>query len=211
MEKIDKEENLCNHKSNVRLNILSPAMAKPKSQKKIREIHGVVARLFAHRGYHHTSMREIARELGMNQSSLYHYFMSKEDVLFKLMNDAMDDVLERLEEICAKDLSAEDKLKKVLHSYIRSYAGDQERLILLVNEMNALTETNRLILVEKQRQYVKLIKSILKELVDEEKTREIDPAVATFAFFGMVHYTIKWYHQDGPITVSYTHLTLPTN
>jgi AcrR family transcriptional regulator len=146
-------------------------------------------------------MREIARELGMNQSSLYHYVTSKEDVLFRLMNDAMDDVLEKLEEICASDLEAEDKLKKVLHSYIRSYAGDQERLILLVNEMHSLTETSRLILLEKQRKYVQLIKSILKELVDEEKMKEIDPSVATFAFFGMVHYTIKWYHKDGPITV----------
>ena len=177
------------------------AMSRPKSPKKIKEIHGVVARLFAHRGYHHTSLREIARELGMNQSSLYHYFTSKEDVLFRLMNDAMDDVLERLEEICASALSAEDTLKRVLHSYIRSYAGDQERLILLVNEMNSLTETNRLILVEKQRQYVQLIKSILKELVDENKMKEIDASVATFAFFGMVHYTIKWYHEDGPITL----------
>lgn len=176
-------------------------MSRPKSLEKKNEIHRVIARLFAYKGYHHTSMRKIARELGMNQSSLYHYFMSKEDVLFRLMNDAMDDVLVKLEEICASGLSAEAKLKKVLHSYIRSYAGDQERLILLVNEMNSLTDTNRLILVERQRQYVKLIKSILKELVDEDKMKEIDASVATFAFFGMVHYTIKWYHENGPITL----------
>jgi AcrR family transcriptional regulator len=168
---------------------------------KIKEIHRVIARLFAYKGYHSTSMREIARELGMNQASLYHYFTSKEDVLFGLMNDAMNEVLGTLEEICVSDLTAEDKLKRVLHSYIRSYAGDQERLILLVNEMNSLTETNRLILVEKQRKYVQLIKSILKELANEEKMKEIDASVATFAFFGMVHYTIKWYHKDGPITL----------
>jgi AcrR family transcriptional regulator len=173
----------------------------PKSPKKNKEIHNMVARLFAYRGYHHTSLREIARELGMNQSSLYHYFTSKEDVLFGLMNDAMNKVLGKLEEIYASELSAEDKLKMVLHSYIQSYAGDQERLILLVNEMNSLTETNRLILVDKQRQYVQLIKSILKELVYEDKMKEIDASVATFAFFGMVHYTIKWYRKDGPITL----------
>jgi len=176
-------------------------MARSKSLEKENEIHRVVARLFAYRGYHHTSMREIARELGMNQSSLYHYFTSKEDILFRLMDNAMDEVLGELEEIYAKDLSAEDKLKKVLHSYIRSYAGDQDRLILLVNEMNSLTESSRFILVDKQRQYVRLIKSILKGMFEQEKMREIDPAVSTFAFFGMVHYTIKWYHKDGPITV----------
>jgi len=202
MEKnIDRQEIPCNYRANVRLKNSGVTMARSKSLEKENEIHRVVARLFAYRGYHHTSMREIARELGMNQSSLYHYFTSKEDILFRLMDNAMDEVLGELEEIYAKDLSAEDKLKKVLHSYIRSYAGDQDRLILLVNEMNSLTESSRFILVDKQRQYVRLIKSILKGMFEQEKMREIDPAVATFAFFGMVHYTIKWYHKDGPITV----------
>jgi AcrR family transcriptional regulator len=176
-------------------------MPRLRSLQKIKEIHRVIARLFAYRGYHSTSMREIARELGMNQSSLYHYFSSKEDILFKLMNDAIDDVLVTLEDIDAADLLPEDKLKRVLDSYIRSYAGDQERLILLVNEMNSLNEKYRHILVEKQRRYVQLIKSILSELVGESKMKMIDPTVATFAFFGMVHYTIKWYHKDGPITL----------
>lgn len=176
-------------------------MSRPRSLQKTKEIHRVIARLFAYRGYHSTSMREIARELGMNQSSLYHYFTSKEDILFKLMNDAIDDVLVTLEEICVSDLLPEDKLKRVLDSYIQSYAGDQERLILLVNEMNSLNEKYRLILVEKQRKYVQLIRSILNELVDEDKMKKVDPTVATFAFFGMVHYTIKWYHKDGPVTL----------
>ena len=176
-------------------------MPRSRSLQKTKEIHRVIARLFAYRGYHSTSMREIARELGMNQSSLYHYFSSKEDILFKLMNDAIDDVFVTLEDIYAADLLPEDKLKRVLDSYIRSYAGDQERLILLVNEMNSLNDKYRHILVEKQRRYVQLIKSILNELVGESKMKKIDPTVAIFAFFGMVHYTIKWYHKDGPITL----------
>ena len=53
-----------------------------KKSDKIKEIHNVVIRLFAQKGYHNTSMREIARGLNMNQSSLYHYFDSKEDILF---------------------------------------------------------------------------------------------------------------------------------
>jgi AcrR family transcriptional regulator len=176
-------------------------MPKPKSIEKSKEINRVIARLFAFKGYHSTSMREIAAELGMNQSSLYHYFKSKEDVLFKLMNDAIDDVLAILKDICAADLPAEDRLKKVLGFYTRYYAGDQERLILLVNEMNSLNKKHRHILVDKQRQYVHLIKSILKELAGQRKLKEIHPSVATFAFFGMVHYTIKWYQKNGSVSL----------
>ena len=176
-------------------------MPRPRNLQKTEEIYQVIARLFAYRGYHSTSMREIARELGMNQSSLYHYFASKQDILFTLMNDAMDDVLAILEEISSTDLLPEDRLNRVLSFYTQYYAGDQERLILLINEMNSLNEEYRSILVRKQRRYVQLIKSILEELAAQGKIKQIDPAVATFAFFGMVHYTIKWYHKDGPVSL----------
>ena len=176
-------------------------MPRPRNLQKTEEIYQVIARLFAYRGYHSTSMREIARELGMNQSSLYHYFASKQDILFTLMNDAMDDVLAILEEISSTDLLPEDRLNRVLSFYTQYYAGDQERLILLINEMNSLNEEYRSILVRKQRRYVQLIKSILEELAAQGKIKQIDPAIATFAFFGMVHYTIKWYHKDGPVSL----------
>ena len=176
-------------------------MPRPRNLQKTEEIYRVIARLFAYRGYHSTSMREIARELGMNQSSLYHYFTSKQDILFTLMNDAMDDVLAILQEISSTDLLPEDRLNRVLGFYTQYYAGDQERLILLINEMNSLNEEYRSILVGKQRRYVQLIKSILEELAAQGKIKQIDPAIATFAFFGMVHYTIKWYHKDGPVSL----------
>jgi len=174
-------------------------MSKPKNLQKSNEIYSVVARLFAHKGYHSTSMREIARELDMNQSSLYHYFKSKEDILFKLMNDAMDDALATLEEICAADLAPEDKLNRVLGFYTRYYAGDQERLILLVNEKNSLSAAYRQKLIQKERHYVQLFKEIFEELAGHNKIKEIPPAVATFAFLGMVHYTIKWYNKKGTV------------
>jgi AcrR family transcriptional regulator len=174
-------------------------MSRPKNLQKIEEIRKVIARLFASKGYHSTSLREIARELGMNQSSLYHYFNSKEEILFGLMNSAMDDALQTLEGICAESISPEDKLDKVLGFYTRYYAGDQDLLVLLVNEMNSLGENYRPILIEKQRRYVRLIQSILVELFEQQKMKDIHPAVAAFAFFGMVHYTIKWYHREGPI------------
>ena len=170
-----------------------------KKGDKIKEINGVVTRLFAQKGYHNTSMREIARDLGMNQSSLYHYFDSKEDILYALLNDAIDDALGTLEEICGSDLSPHGKLNQVLSFYTNYYAGDQDRLRLLVNEQGHLGKEYRQVLIEKERRYVRLIQSILKDLADEGRMKTIPPSVAAFAFFGMVHYTIKWYDKNGPV------------
>lgn len=170
-----------------------------KKADKIKEIHGVATRLFAQKGYHNTSMREIARDLGMNQSSLYHYFAGKEEILYTLINDAMDDALGTLEEICGSGLSPHGKLNQVLSFYTDYYAGDQDRLRLLVNEQGNLGKEYRQVLIRKERRYVRLIQSILKDLADEGRMKAIPPSVATFAFFGMVHYTIKWYDRNGPV------------
>lgn len=176
-------------------------MSRPRDPGKLREVEQVAARLFAVRGYHSTSVRDIARELGMNQSSLYHYFRSKEEILFKLMNDAMDEALETLEGISASNLSPEERLLKVLGFYTRYYTKEQERETLLVNEMNSLGEAPRAVLIEKQRRYVSLIRSMLDDLKALGLMKDIHPTVAAFAFFGMVHYTIKWYRRDGEIDV----------
>ncbi|HDZ90974.1 MAG: TetR family transcriptional regulator [Deltaproteobacteria bacterium] len=176
-------------------------MPRPKDSRRIREIEAVSARLFARKGYRSTSLREIARELGMDKSSLYHYFSGKEEMLFKLMNSAMDDAMKSLEEICAADLSPEEKLQEILSFYTRYFAGDQDRETLLVNEMNSLSANYRDILIEKQKSYVNLFKSVLFDLDRAHRLKEIHPTVATFAFFGMVHYTIKWYRQDGPVKI----------
>ena len=103
-ERVDNLHLLMLNKSNVCLNQLDQNMPKPKSQQKSKNIQRVAAHLFAHKGFHTTSMRGIARELGMNQSSLYHYFKSKEDILFKLMNDAVDDALKRAGDLPGKIL-----------------------------------------------------------------------------------------------------------
>ncbi len=174
-------------------------MARPKSNDKLQEIERVSARLFAHNGYHRTTMRDIAGALRMNQASLYHYFPGKEDILFKLMNDAMDDAMAVLVEICAEKRPPEEKLRAVLQFYTRHYAGDQERLILLVQEGSALPEEKRRVLVEKERRYVQLFKALFQELTDRNHMKAVPPSIATFAFFGMVHYTIKWYRKDGPM------------
>lgn len=176
-------------------------MSGGKFMKKSEEVHEVICRLFARKGYHATSVRDIGRELNMNKSSLYYYIGSKEGALFKIINDRMDYAVENLVEIVAKELPPEDKLIEVLDFYTRHYCRDPEGLTLLINEFHFLEKDHRLILVEKQKHILKLLNSILKELAQKGSFKSIDPTVAIFAFLGMAHYTVKWYDRDGPVGV----------
>ena len=174
-------------------------MPPKKNYQKRKRLQRTIAHLFAEKGYHAASMRDIARHLHMNQASLYYYFENKEEILFALMNDAMDQALRTLEQICASEISPEEKLNRVLRFYTSYYAGDQHLLVLLVNEMDALNQEYRDILIRKQRRYLLLFTSILEDLDAQGQMKQIPPEVASFAFFGMVHYTIKWYHAEGRV------------
>jgi len=175
------------------------AMTHQKKEEKANRIKKVVAGLFARKGFNGASMRGIAKELGMTQSSLYHYFKNKEEILFILMNDAMDEALSTIEKILARNLSSKEKLKQVLKFYTEYYAGAPDNLFLLVNEMQSLNKEHFNTIREKQWQYINSIRSVLTALQRENAMKSIDLTASTFAFFGMVHYTIKWYHEDGPI------------
>jgi TetR/AcrR family transcriptional regulator, cholesterol catabolism regulator len=177
-------------------------MARPKNPERAEQIKQIVARLFAEKGFHATSMRDVGNEIGMSKSSMYNYFKSKEEILFHLMNDAMDEALETLQAICRADYTPDEKLNAVLGFYTQYYAGDQDRLTLLVNESHSLNEHHQQIIKKKDRDYVRLIRSILDELTIAGRMKAIHSTVAVFAFFGMVHYTIKWYNKSGPVSPS---------
>lgn len=163
------------------------------------EIIEVATDLFAKQGYRGTSVREIAKNLNITKATLYHYFKSKEEILFSILNKVMDEALEELKKISKLDITPEEKLKNVLKFYSKYYVAKQNDLILLVNELNSLSDNYRKILVEKEKIYLSLMKTIFDELKQVKRLKDIPLTVLAFAFFGMVHYTIYWYHPDGPI------------
>ena len=167
--------------------------------KKSEEVHEAISKLFAHKGYSSTSIRDIAAHLGMNKSTLYHYMGNKEKALFTIMYSGMELAVETLKTIASSDLPAEERLKEVLSFYTRRYCSDPERILLLAYDFRNLNETHQRLVIEKQRQVVNLFKGILYELASDGKLKGVRPAVAAFAFFGMAHHTVNWFKMDGSI------------
>lgn len=174
-------------------------MASDQYIKKAEEMHEAISKLFARKGYHATSIREIASHLGVNKSTLYHYIGSKEKALFTIIYSGMLFAVETLQKIAALDCPAEDRLKEILHFYTRRYCSDPERLLLLANDFKHLDKKHQRLVIEKQRQVVSFFTDILTELESEGKLKEISPTVAAFAYFGMAHHTVNWFKMDGKI------------
>jgi AcrR family transcriptional regulator len=167
---------------------------------KQEQLFNTAAALFAQKGYHGTSINDLAQAMDLQKGSLYHYFKSKEELLFRLLDEYISAALIEIEKICNLDVNPVEKLRLFMLFYSGFYAGDRDRLVLLINDIDKLGEAYRLKVIEKERCYTRALTGIFDQLQASGVMKPMPPAVAAFAFFGMVHYTCKWFQQDGAVT-----------
>ena len=167
---------------------------------KQEQLFDTAAALFAEKGYHGTSINDLARAMGLQKGSLYHYFKSKEELLFRLLDEYITAALNEVEKICALEDTPSEKLRQFMLFYSGFYAGDRDRMVLLIDDIDKLDESYRLQVIEKERRYYRALTGIFCQLQATGIMKPIPPAVAAFAFFGMVHYTCKWFQPDGEVT-----------
>jgi len=98
------------------------------------------ALLFQQKGYHATSMQDIADAVELKKGSLYHYVDSKQDILFALLNEALELILERLEYVAGQDLSPEQKIRQATRAYLNFLAENPSLSSVLLLEYRSLEE-----------------------------------------------------------------------
>src|SRR6476660_6492476 len=81
------------------------------------EILSAAARIFREKGYHGTSVRDIAESVGLLKGSLYHYIRSKEELLARLFEGALEETVRELEEIAAREAPASERLRAMVRAY----------------------------------------------------------------------------------------------
>src|SRR5438067_987475 len=99
-------------------------MARPRNgvsappRDRAEEVYAAALRLFTEKGYHATSMQDIAAAVGLYKGSLYHYIGSKEDLLVQVFERAMGSLLVSVEDMVAdQSLSAADQLRRVVQAH----------------------------------------------------------------------------------------------
>ena len=149
--------------------------------------------LFASRGFDGTSVRNIAEKAGLSVPGMFHYFSSKELILFEIMTLFMDNAYKKIMEIYDVDIGPVKKLSEICKFYVEQYAGHKDQLTILISERKSLAPEHRKICIKKERDYVKALKSIIRELAERKLLKPIDHSILAFIFFGMVHWTYRWY------------------
>lgn len=171
-------------------------MARPQSpdyDKRSEAILAAAARLFAKRGFSGTSVAELAKACGASKSLIYHYFPSKDDVLYAVMAEHLDALTEAAETACASGGGADDKLRALTVAFMRLYASAQNHHKVLLNELDSLPPGRRADVVAKQRRIIEAAESVIAEIAPGGGAR-----VNTMLFFGMINWTHTWFDPAGP-------------
>ena len=181
-------------------------MARPKSashELRRDEILNVAADCFAQRSYPATSMNDIAAACGTSKARLYHYYDSKEAILFDLLDRYTQKLLVIIGQAQAtahrQALDERATLHELIRAFLREYETSATRHAALLGSTQFLGEEQREIILNRQRDVVSAVTRFLRHAYPARVNLHNQTAV-TMTLFGMIIWTFSWLRPGGPIS-----------
>ncbi len=158
------------------------------------------AQIFREKGFHATSMQDIADSVQLQKASLYHHIESKQEILLGVLDRALDVLIEDIEPIVMSPRPAEEKLRLAMTRYIDRMTGSADLAAVLLLEHRSLEPSLRERHIARRDRFEQLWRTIVREGVDNGEFRPMDPAVVTFALLGVQNWLITWFQEGGRLS-----------
>lgn len=158
------------------------------------------AALFAVQGFTNTTMIEVARACDASKSRIYHYFSSKEDVLFEIISDHVTKLDDDLTAIAARSASATARFSEFIGTFIKCSAESRNEHLVLVNDLKFLPEEKRHQILKKESHLISLMIDLLQEINPELMAPVQVRTPYAMLLFGMVIWTFTWYEKTGALS-----------
>jgi len=167
-------------------------------EEKREAIRARAADLFAEKGFAAASTADIARACGVSKSLIYHYYNSKEDILFDLMAAHVGELLETARAPGPDDPIA--AFRALTQRLLGAYVGASSKQKVLLDELKSLPPERRREIVDAQRA---IIREVEAALVRARPRAGDEPGllrVRTMLYFGMLNWTRTWFDADGEVS-----------
>jgi AcrR family transcriptional regulator len=175
-----------------------PAIA-PECDRTI-DIYTKAAEIFHEQGFDATSMSNIAAAVDLTKAGLYYYIESKEDLLFAIMNYAMERLETMVIEPSREIADPEARLRSIIERHGRLLTEGNKAITILTDEIEGLKPKHRRQILDRKRVYFDFVRGTLDELGTKNELREVNTTVATFAIFGMLLWLPRWFKPAGRLT-----------
>src|SRR5437764_5226396 len=163
-----------------------------------QEILRTAARLFQQRGYDATSMNDVAAALKLSKGGLYHHFQSKDEILFEIMNHAMDLTEERVLAPVRNINDAEERLRALIRLHLEVVLSPRDREItVMLHENHPLPPALRKRINARKKEYIHFVENLIADVQSGAQRQgqhvrptkgAVSPRAAAFALLGMINW-----------------------
>jgi TetR/AcrR family transcriptional regulator, cholesterol catabolism regulator len=166
-----------------------------------QEILRTAARLFQQRGYDATSMNDVAAALKLSKGGLYHHFQSKDEILFEIMDHAMEITQERVLTPVRSIADPEERLRALIRLHIEVVLSPRDREItVMLHENHPLPPTLRKRINARKKDYIHFVENLMTEVQRSRHSKgAVSPRAAAFALLGMINWIYQWYKPEGDL------------
>ncbi len=181
----------------------APTPTAPRSgpDAKVRpDIIAAATRVFSERGYHAASMSEIAEIVGMRKPSLYHHVRKKEDLLFAIHEQMIDELIDETMTVLSSSESPSEKVRGVLRVAMSFVARHRDGVTVFLQERSAVSGERWNELVVKRDFYEQMVSRIIAEGTGSHAFVDVPPAIAAKAVLAMANWGYTWFQPGGPLT-----------
>ena len=159
------------------------------------------ARTYSKRGFHETTLADIAEELHISKPTLYYYFKSKDDILFECHRIAVEAITDGDTPMPTADqMNARDRLVEFVRRYVLMVLDDFGTCLVMTSK-NTLEPENRGIVIEGRRRIDTMLREILDAGAKDGTFQCPDPKLSAMFIFGAMNWIPYWFHLDGELSV----------
>jgi len=171
----------------------------PKTyDQRLDSLLSTAARVFAAKGYHPTTMRDLSRETGMSLAGMYHYVRGKDELLALVEERCFTQVLEGAQAAVEAARDPADGLQRFIHHHVTFFAEHMPEMKVLSHEAESLPPERSEAIDGLKRRYVDLLLGLLEE-AGIAANGSSGHKVAGYALFGMMNWIYTWYDPEGDI------------
>ena len=164
---------------------------------KDEQIFVQAVRIFKLKGYHATSMQDIADAVGLKKGSLYHYIESKEQLLYRIFEQSTGALTRRLQEILASDAPPVDKLRDAIEAHVTALCDHLDLYTVYLSERRTLTGRTQAQVRAEAERHARLLEQIIQAGIAQGVFRPVDSKMSALAILGMCNWLYQWYSPGG--------------
>jgi AcrR family transcriptional regulator len=162
-----------------------------------RRILDVASALFYQRGYHATTMRQVAAGVGMKAGSLYNHFPGKQELLFTIAYDTMRELLDGALQAIEQHDEPALRLRAFVEWHVRYHAERRFQAKVADDQLHALDAENREKVIAIRDEYELLLRQLLEDGLRRAGWHIEDVPITTFAIATMSTAVGTWFREDG--------------